>query len=153
MRRIGTMALCCLMLIIATPWPGQAQGRHRGRFYTKADVERIIKRVEDRSDSFTRLVDRSLDRGVLDGTNVEDRINEHVKEFERALDSLRSEFDRHDRWQETRSHVNRVLDEAEDVNSIVRNRRLRPEIEREWTLLRVEINKLAGVYDLPRMKA
>jgi len=123
-----------------------------GRVYTKGDVERIIKRVEDRSDSFRKIVDRSLDRSALDGTRREDNINEQVKQFEKTLDDLRSEFNRHDRWLETRHQVERVMREAEDVNAIVRRHVLRPVIEREWALLRADINRLAGVYDLRTLK-
>jgi len=132
---------------------GFGQGRYRGRIYTKSDVERIIKRVEDRSDSFKNFVDKSLDRSALDGTRREDNINEQVKQFEKALDELRSEFNRHDRWLETRRHVERVMSEAEDVNAIVRRHVLRPAIEREWAFLRADINRLAGVYDLRTLKA
>jgi len=134
------------------PVTASGQGRYRGRIYTKGDVERIIKRVEDRSDSFRKIVDRSLDRSALDGTRREDNINEQVKQFEKALDELRSEFSRQDRWLETRHHVEKVLSEAGDVNAIVRRHFLRPVIEREWALLRADINRLAGVYDLRLLK-
>jgi hypothetical protein len=143
-------SLCCVAAAAAS---ARAQGRYRGERYTKGDVDRIIKRVEDRSDSFKKLVDRSLDRGVLDGTNAEDRINEQVKDLERALDDLRDDFDRTDTWRETRRHVEKVLREADEVNYIVNHRNLRPDVERLWGLLRADINRLAGIYNLPRLKA
>lgn len=147
MRRIVSLvAICVIITLVQTAT--SAQGRYRGRAYTKADVERIIKRVETQSDIFQKEVDRSLDRGVLDGTRAEDRINEQVKELERALDNLRSDFDRAQRYQETRSQVSRVLNEARDVNEIFHRRHLKGNIEREWAVLRAELNKLGGIYDL-----
>ncbi|HEU4391442.1 MAG TPA: hypothetical protein VFV34_26820 [Blastocatellia bacterium] len=147
---VVTTSLCLLAI---TAVSAQAQGRYRGERYTKADVDRIIKRVEDRSDSFKKLVDRSLDHGRLDGTDAEDRINEQVKDLEKALDELRHEFDRTDTWRETRRHVEKVLREAEEVNYIFNHRNLRPDVERQWGLLRADINKLAGIYDLPHLRA
>ena len=146
------LPIYCLLVIMSGPVTANGQGRYRGRVYTKADVERIIKRVEDRSDSFKNLVDKSLDRSALDGTRLEDNINEQVKQLEKALDELRSEFNRHDRWLETRIHVERVMREAEDVNAMVRRHVLRPMIERDWAFLRADINRLAGVYDLRTLK-
>jgi hypothetical protein len=136
------------LLLLSLASTGTAQGRHRGKYYNKVDVDRIIKRVEDRSDSFKRLVDRSLDRSRLDGSRREDRINEQVSDLENALDELRREFDRKDKYFETRSEVEKVLREADDVGAIMRRVRFNNDIHREWGLLRSDLNKLAGVYNL-----
>ncbi|MCM3871204.1 MAG: hypothetical protein ND895_11000 [Pyrinomonadaceae bacterium] len=127
-----------------------AQGNHKGTFYTKADVELIIKRVEERSDAFRQVVDRSLDRSTLDGTNREDNINQQVKELETAIDHLRKDFDRAQTWEETRSQVQRVMSEADEVNAIVRRGRWRRggPVKSEWSLVRADLNRLAGVYNL-----
>src|SRR5215470_9778297 len=90
--------LAVLGLFTLSVVSANAQGRYRGKFYSKADVDRIIKRVETRSDEFKSLVDRYLDRSRLDDTKKEDRINEQVGELEKALDNLRSDFDRTDQW-------------------------------------------------------
>src|SRR6185436_257508 len=108
------LPIACLLVTMSGPVTASGQGLYRGRTYTKGDVERIIKRVEDRSDSFRNLVDKSLDRSALDGTRREDNINEQVKQFEKRLDELRAEFSRQDRWLETRHHVERLMSEAED---------------------------------------
>ncbi len=71
---VGAVALLTTTMAAAVA----AQGTHKGNFYTKADVELIIKRVEERSDAFRQVVDRSLDRSALDGTNREDNINQQV---------------------------------------------------------------------------
>jgi hypothetical protein len=131
----------------------QAQGRYRGKFYSKADVDRIIKRVEERSDAFRKAVDRHLDRSRLDDTNAEDRINRQVKQLEEALDELRSEFDRRDRWQETRVNVEKVMRQADEINALMRNTRFGSAIEREWGLLRSDLNRLAGIYNLRQLRS
>ena len=146
---ISLAAICAVLILSA---PGQAQRRRlppRARGYTKDEVNRIIKRVEERSDKFVKLFDKSLDRSGLDGTNREDRLNEYARNLESALDSLRSEFDRKESYIETRPEVRRCLDIATDINVAMRSRRLGAETERQWALLRAELNTLANVYGLP----
>lgn len=140
---VGAVAFLTTTMVVA-------QGTHKGNFYTKADVERIVKRVEERSDAFRQVVDRSLDRGALDGTNREDNINRQVKELETAIDQLRKDFDRAQTWEETRSQVQRVMNEADEVNAIVRRGRWRRggPVKAEWALVRTDLNKLAGIYNL-----
>lgn len=147
------LSVCCLILAQAVPALSNYQGRYRGRGYNKADVDRIIKRVEERSDEFKKIFDSALDRSNLDGTRTEDRLNERVKDFEKELDELRSEFDRKDTWRETRANVEEVIRDAEGVNIVMRSRSLPPRVEASWGVLRAELNKLAGIYNLPRLKA
>ena len=146
-----TLAVVCAVLILSAP--AEAQRRRRippgQRGYTKAQVDSIIKRVEERSDRFVKLFDRSLDRSPLDGTNREDRLNEYARNLETALDELRGEFDRKENYVETRPEARRCLDIATDINVAMRSRRLGAETERQWALLRAELNTLADVYGLP----
>lgn len=132
--------------------PAQAQGRYRGRAYSKADVHRIIVRVEERSDAFRKSVDSNLDRSRLDDTRREDRINNQVKQFESALDELRREFDRRDTFREVRREVERVMRQSDEINALMRNSRFSPVVEQQWRLLRADLNRLAGIYDLPLLR-
>ncbi|HUQ30826.1 MAG TPA: hypothetical protein VM095_01845 [Pyrinomonadaceae bacterium] len=154
-RRIFiTLAAICAVLILSVP--GEAQRRRRPpiqRGYTKTEVDRIIKRVEERSDRFVKLFDKSLDRSRLNGSNREDQLNDYARNLETALDELRREFDRKESYVETRPEVRRCLDIATDIDVAVRNRRLGGETERQWALLRSELNTLAGVYTLPPVGA
>jgi hypothetical protein len=65
---------------------------------------------------------------------------------------LRQEFDRTDRYQDTRSQVSGVLSVAEDINRAVRRRSLRGNTERLWSRVRAELNTLASVYNLQRLR-
>jgi hypothetical protein len=139
-----------LVALIASP--AFAQGRARGRQYSKGDVERIIKRLEKNTDTFKKAVDRQLDRSVLDGTKREDRINERVSELENATDRLRNRFDRSDDWRETRSDVLDVVREADNINGLFDRIRAYSRVRTSWNAVRSDINTLAGVYDVPRIR-
>lgn len=148
------MAAIALLMVAVVSIPAAAQNsrRSRGRGYTKAQVEQIIRRLENQSDRFVRSFDRSLDNSRADGTRREDNLNQRARELENALDVLRQEFDRTDRYQDTRSQVSSVLTVAEDINRAVRNRRLRGNTERLWSQVRSEMNYLAAVYNLRQLR-
>ena len=142
-----------LTLLFTLALNAHAQGRARGRFYTKADVDRVIHRVEDSTDVLRKAVDKNLDRSRLDGTRREDNINEQVKQLENALDELRSDFDRRDTWRETRQAVEKVMRQSDEVNAIFRRLRFHPAVEAQWRNVRADLNRLAGIYDLPLLRA
>jgi hypothetical protein len=142
------LALAAALLLI--PGLAQAQRREaRGRLYTKADVDTIIKRVEERSDKFEKEFDKALDRSRLNNTKREDQLNDYADDLEKATDELREEFDRHDAWAENKAEVRKCLELATKLNVALRNRRLGPKVESTWSALRYELNTLADVYNLP----
>ena len=148
MKRTTTIAFLAFLALLLPLQSSQASASNVQ--VTKADVERIIKRVEERSDDFRKVIDSSLDRSTLDGTTREDNINQQVKELENAIDKLRSDFDRADTWAETRSQVQKVMNEADEVNAIVRRGRWRRggPVKSAWAQVRADLNRLAGVYNL-----
>ena len=145
-----------LLLLVACALPADADAQRRrsprARGYTRAEVDAVIKRVETRSDAFVKLFDRALDRSGLDGSDREDNLNDRARRLERELDDLRREFDRKESYVETRPEVRRCLDAAEEINRVMRARRMGAETERQWALLRSELNTLASVYGLPMLR-
>jgi hypothetical protein len=146
------LAACCALLIMIVPDSFYAQGRYRGNKYSKADVDRIIKRVEESSDNFTKAFDKNLDRSRLDGSSLEDKLNRQVRQLERELDDLRRDFDRKDNWLETRDNVQDVIREADEVNRLMRTSRLGRDVETKWLIVKRDLNKLAGIYNIKLLK-
>ena len=145
----ATFALASFGTLLFVAEPGHAQVR-RGynRRYTKAQVEQVLRRIEERSDRFVGLFDRALDNSRLDDSRREDRLNERARELEERTDALRQNFDRADRYQDSRSQVAAVLQTANNINTVVLRRRLDGDTEQQWSLLRAELNALARVYNL-----
>jgi biopolymer transport protein ExbB/TolQ len=142
--------VAAMSLVVGLVANAYAQPRAaRGRIYTKAEVEQIIKRVEDRSDKFKKEFDKALDRSRLNNTNREDRLNQYARDLEKNTDELRREFDRRDAWIENKNEVKDCLSSATKINVAMRNRRLGPKAESTWAALRFELNTLAQVYNLP----
>lgn len=152
LKSLAPLAICCLVMATASPSFAQLRGSARNRGYTRANVDRLIRQAENRSDQFVAIFDRSLDRSRLEGTIREDRLNERARELEVQLNIVRREFNRAGNYYDIRSHIANALNAAQGINTVVRNRRLIPVVERQWTLLRSELNRLAAVYNLRQLR-
>jgi hypothetical protein len=157
MRKIITnyfVVVLAFAAMFAFAGDASAQRREaRGRMVNKAQVKAVIDRVENQVDNFVRNYDRALDRSRLNNSVREDRLNGRAAELERATNELRAEFDRRDAWAENKDEVRRVLNIASDIDRNVRNRRLDRSAEANWSRVRVELNTLADVYNLPKVGA
>lgn len=145
---IPKFAIAVALLLTCQIVQAQPRGA-RGHAYTKSDVDRIIKRVEDRTDKFKKEFDKALDKSRLDNTRREDDLNQYAKELEHATDDLRHQFDRSDRWIDNRQQVQTCISVASRINVAMRNRSLGPKVENTWAALRYDLNTLAQVYNLP----
>jgi Skp family chaperone for outer membrane proteins len=129
---------------------GFAQPRRaRGRSFTKAEVQQVIKRVETRTDNFVRQYDKSLDNSSLNGSRKEDWLNKRAKNLETATDELRREFDKRDSWIENKDEVRKCMNIATDIDKNVRNKRYGSATENNWRAVVFELNTLAKLYNVP----
>jgi hypothetical protein len=142
------LTACVALVALALCRQTAAQGRAQGERYTKQDVAQMIKRVETTNDAFTAAFAKGLDRSKLDGTSREAQLNKQVQQLERALDGLRAEFDRTDNWRETRHNVQQVMQQADEVDRVMRGARMAGGVEEKWADVRRDLNTLAGIYDL-----
>ncbi|MBA2334959.1 MAG: hypothetical protein ACR2M8_06570 [Pyrinomonadaceae bacterium] len=142
-----------MIFLIADTSYAQMRREARGRSVNKAQVKAIINRVEDRVDNFVRNFDRSLDRSRLNNTNREDLLNKRASDLESATDELAREFDRRDRWAESREEVRKCLNIASDIDRNVRRNRYGRATEANWTRVRFELNTLADVYNMAKVGA
>lgn len=152
LKSFAALTVVCLMMAAVSPSFAQSRGRARSRGYTKASVDRLIRQAENRSDQFVALFDRSLDRSRFEGTLREDRLNDRARELEGQLNIVRQEFNRSNSYFDIRSNVASALDAAQGINTVMRNRRLNSVVERQWLLLRSDLNRLASVYNVRQLR-
>jgi hypothetical protein len=108
-----------------------------------ASVQSLLARIEQRTDVFRRDVDTVLNRSNRNGTRFDENIAQYVTDFENATDSLRRNFDERD---SVSADVEEVLQRASVIDSFIRTNRLSPSVQRQWNLLRSDLNTLAGNY-------
>lgn len=162
-KRIGSIAMAFVFLFgifIVSGTVAEAQWRDRNNDRredrrnnrwgntNKRAIENLVRRVEDRTDSFVRQFDRALDNSRADGTRREDRLNELASELERATNQLRREFDRSDSLQENRDEVERCISIASRIDRAVSRGRIGNGVQNSWRTLRSELNALARAYNV-----
>ena len=161
--RIGSLAMAFVFLFgifIVSGTVAEAQWRDRNNDRredrrnnrwgntNKRAIENLVRRVEQRTDSFVRQFDRALDNSRVDGTRREDRLNDLARELERATNQLRRGFDRSDSLQENRDEVERCISIASRIDRAVSRGRIGSGVQNTWRNLRSELNALARAYNV-----
>lgn len=129
-----------LTITLSAAYTAQAQRPYRAN---DRQVQVLINRIETGTDTFRRQVDRSLDRSAMDGTRTEDTLTSFVTDFENATDSLRRRFDSRT---STTADVQEVLNRASMIENYVRDNRLSNAAQRQWNLVRTDLDTLATYY-------
>jgi hypothetical protein len=128
---------------VYSPAPGY--GQQRAYRVTDQQLDALIRRIENRTDTFRAALDRSLDRTRYDGTRAEDDINRFVRDFEQSTDTLRARFGSRT---SVAGDVESVLRQASLIDSFVRRNRLNRQAENSWALIRTDLDELASTYSV-----
>jgi hypothetical protein len=141
-------------MVLAFASPSFAQTRWPARYgqYNRANIDRLIRQAESRSNQFVNLFDRALDRSRLEGSFREDRLNERAAQLERELNVVRMHLNRTGNYNVMRAHLANALQVGQGINTVMRNRRMGPMVERQWMLLRADLNRLAVPFNLRQLR-
>jgi hypothetical protein len=107
---------------------------------TDAQVQTVIVRIETRTDTFKRQVERFQSRN---NSEFRDQFAGYVNDFETATDALSTNFTSRS---STASNVEEVLNRAAVIDQFMRNNRMNANAQTEWNLIRSDLNVLAGYY-------
>ena len=140
-----------LAILILTDASFAQRRRTRTVSYSKGQVQQILKRIEEKSDRFTKVFDESLDDSRLNGSRAEDNYTDLTKNLENQTDELRREFNRNDSYAENTPNVRSVVNAATDVDRIMKRRNFGRQTENLWLSLRADINSLARIYRVPNV--
>ncbi len=115
---------------------------------SKKEARKIIKRLENETDIYRRALDDYLDDSRVDGSDRETRINDRMKEFEKALDDAKRRFDTGDSFEQSRPVIEEIVRSANPVNEIMLRGRFNETLKLRWSNIRKEVNRLARNYEL-----
>jgi hypothetical protein len=141
-----------MFLALATPSFAQARWPFRSQQYSRVNIDRLIRQAESRSNYFVNTFDRALDRSRLEGTFREDRLNVFAAQMERQLNLMRVHLNRTGNYNAMRSALANAMQSGERINTVMRNRRMGPVAERQWMLLRADLNRLAVAFNLRQIR-
>ena len=149
------IATCCLVLASASPSLAQWQERYPSRDYgyeRRDYVERLVRQAENRSDQFARMLEQSRYRGGLLERifSIDDRtsaLTARAHDLESQLNVV-ADLSQDGNSYELRSRIANVLSVAQDIDNTMRYSRVSYGVERQWSMLRSDLNRLARVFDL-----
>ena len=130
-----------------------AQEANRETVYARTDVGDIVERVARRSGSFKEDFDKAVEHSLMDGSKMEDKAKHRADDLHDAAKKLRDVYnDKKDKADpKVREQVDKTLSAASDLNRVMTEVRFTEKLQRDWDLLRSDLNLLASVYSLPPM--
>ncbi len=108
-------------------------------------VQRLLNRIEARTDTYKRDMNYALDRSRFDDTAKEDAIMGFITDFENSTDQLSQRFDAK---KSINSDVTMVLDRAVMINNFMRENSLTSGSQRNWGYLKTDLSTLARYYNV-----
>jgi len=143
----------CLPAVAAAQWDrypdnGRERDRDNGRYgrYDDRYLRDSIHRLDRLSKDFERTLDRQLDRSHEDGTRHEDRVNNEVRDFRRAVGDLKSRFGNGRDLNRSRNEAQRVLQNAREAERASRHHFRNGRLANQWSQIRQELNVIAQAY-------
>lgn len=138
----------------------------------KPQVANLIKNVEKGVDDFRNYLEKRGDKAgdnasaaqasgrkkkqasesqKATASNKKDALDDALGELNRSTNRLRRKFDPLDKWIETKSEVERVVEDGRKINQVLTRGSYGAEAARVWAVLRGGINDLARAYGVPPM--
>jgi hypothetical protein len=115
--------------------------------YTVTDrqVQALISNIETRTDAYRRDITSALRVSTIGGTRSESALLSYIADFENATDRLKNNFNSRN---STSQDVTEVLNRAYYIDSFMRDYRFNTNVERNWTLIRSDLNTLSNYYSV-----
>jgi hypothetical protein len=164
-RTALTAVALALSLMGLTDRPASAQ------VMAKAQVANLIAKVENGVDEFRNYLEKrgnnareassstqasggkkrqATESQKANASSKKDALDDALGDLNQSTNRLRRKFDATDKWMETKSLVERVVDDGKKINQVVA-RGYGPEAARLWAVLGTGINDLARAYGVPPM--
>jgi hypothetical protein len=142
------------LMAVALLLPGivSAQRDYPPRDGRNANISRVVADCQDRVIQFRSSLRAALDRSALNGTRREDQLNVDAERLERSMNRVREAWNREHDPPRTRRFVSDAIAAGQDINRTMVARRLNPDVQRQWDAVRGELNRLAEVFELPRIR-
>ena len=116
------------------------------------NISRVIADCESRTNEFKRSLRSALDRSALNNTTREDELNRDANRLEQAMNRVRESWNLEHNPGRTRRSVEDAITFGQGIDRTMIRRRLNPDVQRQWDIVRGELNRLADVFELPKIR-
>jgi hypothetical protein len=136
-RSLCALLMCCSVGVLASSAVAQDRRNLGFRVQFGPDVERLLRQSENHTRQFAAMLEERDRHGL----------GERARELESQLNMVGGNFDESSNYNR-RSQVASVLRVAQSLSDAMRARRVGVQVQRQWLLVRADLNRLARVYNL-----
>lgn len=143
--RFALIAGPLLATILTLPKPALAGEREQR-------IARVVADCDARTDEFQHMFRRALEHSGYRGTLKQVDLDRHADALTGAMGRVREAWNRERDPGRTRHFVEEAIRVSREINRVMNDNRFYPELHRKWSVVREELNHLAEVFDLPRLR-
>ena len=125
-----------------TPMKVDANGSFR---LSESELNQLIQQIENGGDKFRVSLTDAFAQRSYDRTRVEGNMNDALRGFKKATDQVRIRFDAR---QLVSEDVQRLLEQAQPLDTFMRDNQLTDRAKSDWSTLRANLSILAKAYDV-----
>jgi len=125
--------------------------RHPDRREWIGRISGVVRDCDQRATEFRTALARALNHSRLDGTREENHLNEAARRLDHAIDRLRETWNRDRDPERSRRHVREAIEASRSINWALETHQVHGRVQGEWEVLRGELNRLAEVFNEPRI--
>jgi hypothetical protein len=156
--KLSNLLLSSSVMLVPLWAASDARPRVSMEVFHDTGARAALTRLNHRADEFKHSLDKALDNSVLNGTALEDRLNQWANLLDDEMDSANKEFTRAstsgdhpdvkaverfgDRW-------GNAMMAATAINRAMIRRGFAPDAERLWTGIRFDLNSVAQAIGRP----
>jgi hypothetical protein len=138
-----------VLALLSLSFGVQAQTTRRRPAYRNNQVQtqQLLRRLETNAERFRLSLSQAMDQSRIDNTRREDNINTVLDDFNHVVDHVR---ERYDQQQLAAADVEALLARASRLDRFMTNQgtRLGARAQNDWSLLRTDLDQLAGMYNV-----
>jgi hypothetical protein len=128
----------------------RAQDANRDVVTTPSDVGGVVDRVQKLTGEFKNSFDKAISHSMIDGKRLEANAKHRADDLHDAANKLGDVF--HDKKDKNnpsvRDQADKTIAAASELNGVMLDHRFTDKLQREWDMLRSDLNALAQVYGL-----
>ncbi len=143
--RIAALAGLLVTIALILPRPSLAQERGER-------IARVVADCDRRTDEFQRMFRHALEHSGYRGTLRQVDLDRHADALAHSMDRVREAWNRERDPGKTRHFVEDAIHVSREINRVMNDNRFYPELHRQWSVVRDEINRLAEAFELPRLR-
>jgi hypothetical protein len=115
-------------------------------------VSRTISDCRARTGEFRASLRHAMEHSSLKWTEREHQLDKDANRMERAVNKLHETWNLEHKMHRSREHASAAIAAAQDINRAMLSHRFNPDVHRQWDVVRGELNHVAEVFALPRIR-